>query len=246
MVRKIILCAALVYAALIFTGHVPPARAMECGDTPGPPVIKVRPTTQDIQYDFTLTLAGLSAMKSDSINPYAPTVDTSTGGLREEKPRLKINVKLATKEHPYHKKMCMWYDEIDVEIALAPKIYLADELNYSPCREAVLNHEHKHVNVDRAVMNKYAHQMGAAVKQAVNEIGMFGPFPSADAKTYEQKFFGHIEASLAPVIEELNKEMTAKQQKVDSLEEYEYVNGFCQGHAKGAAANNSKKTKRRR
>ena len=123
----------------------------------------------------------------------------------------------------------MWYTEVDVEIALAPKIYLAQELNYSPCREAVINHEHKHVNVDRMMMNKYAHQLGEAVKEAVTEIGTFGPFDSADTGEYEQKFFKHVEAYIAPVIQELNLELRARQQHVDSLEEYEYVSQFCKG-----------------
>lgn len=224
MLRKLILLCCL---AMAIHMTMTDAYAMKCGDVPSAPTIKVRPTTKEIQYDFTLTLAQLSAMKSDTVNPYAPSVDTSTGGLRQEKPTMKINVRIATKEHPILKKMCMWYDEVDVEIALGPKIYLADELNYSPCKEAVLDHEHKHVNVDRAVMNKYAHQIGASVKTAVAEIGMHGPFPSSQSKHYEQKFFSHIEASIAPVIQKLNAEMHAKQQQIDSLEEYERVSQYC-------------------
>lgn len=202
------------------------APAIKC-QLPDAPKISVRPTTKEIQYDFSLTTTQLSAMKSASRNPYGPSVDTSTGGLREDQPIMRINVKMGMAEYKHLAQFCVWYDDVDVEIYLQPKIYIAKELNYSPCREGVLGHEHKHVNVDREVMNKYARIIGQALEKTVNEAGALGPYRSRDMKPVEDQMMSRIQGVIDRIEPYLKNEMKAKQSVVDSLSEYERVNKIC-------------------
>ncbi|MCM2344375.1 MAG: hypothetical protein NDJ24_07425 [Alphaproteobacteria bacterium] len=194
---------------------------------PKAPMITVTPQTADIKYDYSKTAKQLTQQGSNTVNPYAANVDTTTGGLRSDTPKMRSNVKMGTLTYPSLKVGCIWYDTIEVGIELNPVIFIAKEFQREPCKSAILKHELKHVTVDRDVMNKYAMEIGKAVQIAVNQAGALGPFNVADINMQQDRLIGHIQSAINSQQLLLDKEMRQKQAQVDSLEEYEQVSKVC-------------------
>ena len=194
---------------------------------PHAPQIVIDPTTAPIEYEFGLTEADLGQFKSNTVNPYAPGTDTATGGLRRDHPSFHTEVKWGTQSYPDRQIACLWYDSIHISITLSPKIYVAKEHSSSACHEAILEHEKKHVAVDRAVINKYAEAIGTAVKQAVDEIGAMGPYNYSELEGVRKQLVSHIYSAVDSQKFLLYQEMAHRQGEVDSLEEYERVSKIC-------------------
>lgn len=200
--------------------------AISC-TVPESPRIYITPRTDPIQYEFGYTSAQLGEIKSDTVNPYGAGVDTTTGGLREDKPELKLEVSWKVREYQ-DGSICLWYDQVNVDIQLKPKIYVAKEFNQGKCKEAILDHELKHVVVDREVMNKYSQLIGVAVRDAVNNTGAVGPYNKADLDSVQQAMAEHIRNAVMQYQLPLQQEMRNRQQQVDSVEEYTRVSKICE------------------
>ena len=122
----------------------------------------------------------------------------------------------------------MSYNTINVDIQLQPKIYIAKEFNRGRCGREVLEHEKKHVHVDRVVMNKYTKKMGIAIQNAVNNAGVIGPFQSGRTEEFQKIMFDNVKSALTSIELSMQNEMNIEQQKIDSLEEYERVGKHCE------------------
>lgn len=196
---------------------------------PKAPHISVTPQSAPVQYEFSLTAEQLGQFKSNTVNPYAPGLDTSTGGLRHDRPAIKTQVRWGVANYRDLDVSCLWYENINVTIDLSPKIYIAKDHGNQVCRDAIMDHELKHVTVDREVINLYAQDIGQAVKQAVDGIGAMGPYNNHELEDVRGKLIGHIEAAVESKKFVLHQEMARRQREVDSLEEYERVRKICEG-----------------
>lgn len=221
---RLVLKAALILAAS--GGAVAQAADIACR-VAQPPMIAVKLETADIAYDFSKTARDLTALKGDTSSPYPPGSDSVSGGLREVQPEINSRIAWELTYETGNNNACLAYKTIDVTIKLAPKIYVAREFNRDSCRNAILQHERKHVETDRIIMNKFAATMGRAVQGVVDKTGALGPFPLDRQEEMKDISSGYIEKTLNAQISLMEKEMRAAQKKVDSLEEYEYVSGFC-------------------
>lgn len=196
------------------------------------PVINITPITKKIEYDMSKTSAELSAVKSNTISPYGLNIDTTTGGLRHDQPVMTYEVKYHILTDTQTQTFCISYSEIDIKIKLQPKIYIAKEYNVGECGRMVLGHEKKHVTTDRWVTDKYAKKMGIAVKNALKNSSVNGPFPVDRLAQIQEAMTNHIQAATDTVKLQMTNEMNIRQQHVDSLEEYERVSAYCTESAK--------------
>ena len=194
---------------------------------PKAPHVTVKVATNDIKYDFSRSSQELTMMKGDTLSPYAPGTDMASGGLREDRPTINTQIEWQIELDERRNVACMWYDKVTIRITLDPKIYVAREFNTGTCREAVLRHEHRHVDIDRIVLNKFAADIGQAVQQAVDSAGVFGPFNYNDVERVKDKTSRHIESAIDTRRLLMEKDMDAQQSRVDSLEEYERVSAQC-------------------
>lgn len=192
------------------------------------PQVSVTPQTQEISYDYDQTSAALSAMKSDTVSPYAPDADVTTGGLRADRPETRIEVRWNILEYPVLGLVCLSYDRVDITTTLKPKIYIAKDFTTDRrCKAAILEHEKKHVLVDRQIINKYAPKIGQAVKDTIDEAGALGPYKKDELDHWQKQMIEHVEAAAARHRLQMEKEMRARQAEVDSLEEYNRVSKIC-------------------
>jgi len=191
------------------------------------PHINVTVKSDDIDYDYSRNAAALKSLENNTASPYAPGVDTATGGLREDHPSIATNVNLDILSNQWHKQGCVRYKSIEIEMHLRPKVYVAKEFNTGTCRQAVLAHELKHVRVDREVMNKYAAMISPQVQDVVNRTGALGPFDVTKTEAVKAQAAGYITAVTDRLEKAMEAELNARQRGVDSLAEYRAVGSFC-------------------
>lgn len=192
-----------------------------------PPAIAVKVETADIFYDYSRAAKDLSRMKVDTVSPYAPGSDTVSGGLREDKPEIRTQIGWQMKYSPRKNIGCLSYDKIDITIRLHPKIYIAREFNTGVCRDAILQHERRHVAVDRQVMNKYADLIGRAVQTTVTGADTWGPFKLEEQERIKKASSLPVENAVNAQIAVMQQEMRRLQAQVDTLEEYKRVSSYC-------------------
>ncbi len=190
--------------------------------------VNINPKTENIRYDYSHSSTTLANKGSDTTSPYAPDADVSTGGLREDHPVTALRISWQSMTYPHLGVACLSFDEITLDIKLSPVIYVAREYKNKPrCKNRILEHEHKHVKVDRAVVNKYAPLMGQAIKKAVDSLGILGPYKTEDLPAVREKLNTYIQNAATSYNTQMEAEMLHRQSEVDSLKEYEAVSAVC-------------------
>jgi len=208
------------------------AGPMALADTPcampKPTEIIVHPSTEEIKYDFSNKLAEIQNVQIDTENPYGNESSTTTQGFMKGGIKIKPTIKLN-----YHgvsrKNICMWYETIQIDVEIDPTIVIGSEVAKDKCmKAAVVEHEHKHIRVDREIVNKYAQHTADLIYATLKDAGfLYGPFPFDDADTISKAMYEQVFMIIREENAKMKIERAAAQQAVDSLEEYERVAALC-------------------
>lgn len=204
------------------------ATGLKCSHQPPPPV-KVVPTKSAVLYDFSKTQAELDMVDVDTANPYGSKKETHVGGLMSGEIRVEHQLGFVQERYETGSMACLHFGGIDVKINISPTIYVARENKPGSCRyKAILEHEKKHVEADRIVVNKYSKRIGESLTFVFQKYGTtFGPFELAKMPAIQTKLQDYIDGVVKKEVERMNAERMAMQQKIDSLEEYERVRKLC-------------------
>lgn len=208
---------------------------------PAPVQINVVPKTSDVQFDFTRTLADIQGEQMSTINPYGFHEATRTQGFASGAIRFRRAVKFGGKTFPDAGAVCIWYDEINLNIEIEPKVVIAKEVYDDKClRKAVLDHEMKHVYADRQILNKYSKIMGKRIYEALKQRGfVVGPIPAQSKDEVMSRMSGVVSQVLQKEQRRMEIDRDDLQTSIDSREEYERVSALCKTPAE------AKKTKRK-
>ena len=211
----------------------PQSSALSAQENPCPLVkttqINVKPATEDVHYDSSKTLAQLQGTHIDTINPYDFSGVTSLQGFMKGNIAIKQNIRIGRQFQPALGAYCLWYDTIGVDIQISPTIVIAKEVYNDPClRPVTIEHELRHVNVDRQIVNKYAKIIGQKIYAALQERGFRAhPVP----EEYVQSMNERMGTVVAQVIKLENDKMQLErletQRAVDSWQEYERMSKLC-------------------
>lgn len=191
--------------------------------------INVVPKAQKTQIDTSRGWADLQGQKIDTINPFGYNSVTHTNGFMDGEIRLNSGVKLDYKQAPGYNAFCIWYDVVTINFDITPKIVIAKEVAADKCMyKAVLNHEMKHVNVDRAIVNKYAKTIGQKVFEGLAQRGFIaGPIPPENAQGVTNRMRETVKQLVEFEYQKMQIERAESQQAVDNLGEYEAVQAEC-------------------
>ncbi len=205
----------------------------ECPDH-APTKINVIPHTAKVKYDYSQSLEQIQAYQTDTVDPYSFHGKTITQGFMKGQIELRHKMTLGKSENQRHGYGCLWYDTIDIELNIDPEIVIAKELYRDKCmRDSIIEHELKHVRVDREVVNKYANSIGQRVFTALKSRGFsVGPFEIWRMEEVQGKMERVINQILELEYKKLGIERQERQRAVDSLEEYESVDDKCPGFEK--------------
>ncbi len=193
------------------------------------PRIHVRPIAKPVKYNHRRTVQELTDSGTDTISPYNKDIPIITGGLAESQVDMDGNIELYIDEHPSHGLSCFYYDKINIVIELDSTIYIAKDYGLSSCEyHEVLEHEKKHVEADRRIVNEYAKKIGEVLRTSVNLSMVRGPYPSSRKDAIQNDMLEYVENILAVQQSLMNEERFRAQQAVDSFEEYERVRKACE------------------
>lgn len=192
------------------------------------PTINVRTSTDNIKYDFSLSEKDLNKFSISTISPYGDNVITDVGGLMKGGIETTQQMSFGTMTNPNINQMCIWHDTIEVILHIRPTIFVANDFPKGTCmHNSILDHEHKHVIVDREIVNKYAGLIGQAIRNDVAKYSVFGPFPSSQSQTMISQVKTRMQNILKTYTTQMSAERKKRQQAVDSLAEYQRVNKSC-------------------
>lgn len=203
-------------------------QAITCKAAALPPV-RVEPSKSVIQYDHSLTQGQLDRMEIDTVNPYGDHKQTHVGGLMSGEITVEHQIGFVQERYDRLGVSCLYYDSVDVKININPTIYIARENKPGSCRyNAILEHEKKHVEVDRLVVNKYARRIGESVSFALKQYGSsFGPFPVGEIAYAQERLQEYLGGVIKAEVDAMNEERRASQQAIDTIQEYERVRRLC-------------------
>ena len=192
------------------------------------PEINIKPETKDIKYDFNKSIARINQKTIDTKSPYSDDVISKAGGLMSGGIRTSHRFKVATKTLARRNLACAWFDTITVRITIDPTIFVAREFGKGSCpRRAILEHEHKHIRVDREIVNKYAKKIGRALKSYVDKNPVYGPVRASRLKSLQQRMTDQLDRLTSQIGRRMEQERKRRQQAIDTRKEYERVRNEC-------------------
>ncbi len=192
------------------------------------PRINIIPTTEDIFFNFTKSEKELNNFHIDTVNPYGKDVIVDVGGLMLGGIELKHSASIGYISNPNYKLSCLWFDTLNIDIGIKPTIYIAKEHNKGTCmHNAIMEHEMKHIEVDRKIVNKYANIIGYKINDKLTRETVYGPIPTAQDAAQQAQMMQSINDIIREYIDELQIERRIEQQKIDSVSEYDGVSAKC-------------------
>lgn len=181
-----------------------------------------------ITYDFTKSQSQMDRIKNDTISPYASHIKTHVGGLMKGGISVESSTQVASLTYQRSRQTCQWVGGMNVKIQIDPEILIARDHKPGTCRHnAILEHEMKHIFVDREVVKKYIPIIQKTLKNAVVKVGIVGPKPERDKQRYHKKIMDYMDETLKSVTAKMHAERAKRQQGVDTLEEYQRVQNLC-------------------
>jgi hypothetical protein len=121
--------------------------------------------------------------------------------------------------------------KVEVKLHIKPTIYIAREYPKQGCMyAAILEHEKKHIAVDRAIINKYSAMIGRGVTETMNRLGYsHGPYRTGELDMHQERLNERVNVIIKKYADAMTLERQKLQQQVDSLAEYERVTRKCDG-----------------
>ena len=219
-----------VFTVILAFYALAPSIVMAAVTCPSKPAGKINIVwgSDNIAYDFTKSQAQLDRVDVDTDSPYDRSVKTHVGGLMKGGISVNSQVQVMTLTYPRSRQICQWIDRMDVNINIDPKIYIARDHKQGSCKhKAILDHEMKHIFVDREAVKKYMPIIKRQLEIAVRKVGIVGPKSDRDVNKYQKKITDYMDKELRSITEKMYAERKGKQQGVDTLEEYERVSRQC-------------------
>ena len=192
------------------------------------PSINIRTATDQITYNFSQSERDLNKFSTSTVNPYGNNIITDVGGLMKGGIETQQKMSFGTITNPNTRQTCVWHDTMDIVLHIKPTIFVASEFPPGTCmHNAIMGHEHKHIQVDREIVNKYAALMGAAFRNDIMQYRVYGPVPSSNTNATISMVKTRMQTILKQYTDAMSQERRMRQQQVDSLDEYERVNKSC-------------------
>lgn len=206
----------------------------QCHGAPQPPVVNIKVSEGPIRFDTDKTRQQLTDMRAESpiYSPYSPDElhNNLVGGMMSGVLRLDHKMNFVQHYNPDTGDGCLYLDDVEVQLHLSPKVYIAKEFSKDECwfRE-IFAHELKHLDVDRAISEEYQTRIQHALGMALDVPGTYwsGPTAKRDMQTAKARIKDQVEAILNAAFKSMSEERAYKQRYVDTPEEYAAINNAC-------------------
>lgn len=205
------------------------AGPVTCVPDATPPAFNITATGMEYVVDHTKSIKELTAMSDGTYSPYNKSVQTFTEGLMRGSISASTSFGWGISTAAPMAGTCLFVRTIDVKLHIDPTIYIAKEYKRGTCMyDSVMEHEMKHINVDRQIVNKYTYIIIKALDNTFKKIGyVHGPVNQADQKALETQIGGIAIGVVQKFNDNMNAERDRLQQKVDTVAEYARVDAQC-------------------
>lgn len=195
------------------------------------PQIHVSASDTNVRYDHTKTQKQLDALGTDTVSPYGKNVQTHVGGLMAGEVSISQNIRIMQETWPNMNAGCLYIDSLKVNIHIKPVIYIARDYPKTGCMyKAIMEHEKKHIQVDRMIVNKYTNIIIHGLDKALKKVGYaHGPFSKGALQQQQAMLQQYSQDIVKQYSEAMSAERRKLQQDVDNLREYERVQAQCRG-----------------
>lgn len=202
--------------------------AMAC-ELPRAVKINIVPVTEEVEFDYSQTLADIQGQAAGAHNPFGFHTPTYTQGFMLGDIMMEPSVKLGGYTQPSKGTSCLWFDTININVKIDPKIVMAKEVYEDECtRKSIYKHEMKHVKADRAMVNEFSHILGDKIYKELKSKGLVaGPFPSSEKDIVTKKMQDTVFALVKDEYKWMAEERGRAQASIDNIEEYERVSAEC-------------------
>lgn len=207
---------------------LPVVAAIECRAKVAPK-INVVPSNSRVRYDFSKSKAQLNTVDVDTISPYGPNHNAVVSGLMSGAIQVKHQVEFMYETYEQLGQGCIYLRKVDVQVHIEPTVFIASEYPQGTCmHNAVLTHERKHVREDQLIVNKYTSMIGEALLSVVSsQSAGLGPYEKERMPFVQQNVQNSISKVVTKYNDLMNAERKARQQAIDSFEEYESIGKQC-------------------
>lgn len=152
-------------------------------------------------------------------------------GVTEFSLGVKFELKFAEKMKTLAGQVCLVPQSIDVFVNLDQTIFLGNPSTRSKCKyRTLMEHEMKHVKINRDVNLKNLKQYEDSVKEGILAFGEnqgWGPYPTSQSDAKKKALTEYMSASVNRVVKTNEAEMNRLQRKVDSPREYQRIGRAC-------------------
>lgn len=193
------------------------------------PRIEVAASDTTVQYDHSKRKEELDAIGSDTKSPYGANVRSHVGGLMSGEVRVSQNIRIMQETYPTMGAGCLFVDSVTVNIHIKPIIYIAREFEKGSCMYgAIMEHEKKHIAVDRKIINKYTNLIVHALDAGLKQMGYAqGPYRTGQLEIEQKRMQDVSQAIVQRFSSQMTEERKRLQQQIDNLQEYNRVNNMC-------------------
>lgn len=189
--------------------------------------VNIMPVFDEAKLDTSVSLTNLQALSMRTANKI-PHNESVTLGLASYHPLIQFHIPIIQHLMP-DGSFCARVQHVDARIGYKDvTVYIASEFPKGSCDfQAVLAHEQKHIDVNKALLQEYAPKIQSRLAQYLKTNGMFIVPNKAYADTL-------LRERVNKILDEVSKEMLAenvrRQKLVDSPQEYAKNATVCGGH----------------
>ena len=199
-----------------------------CPDKAGDTVIHVALEMPEPAINHIKTRADLRNFSVSTKSPYGGENSTHVNGLMRGPVELKTNLTLAWQSNASVHQNCFWYRTVNLTLSLDPTIFVASEIPNDVCYyNAIIEHEMKHVEVDRGLIRDYQNILYDTVENFVREHGTIDRSPFGDEAVAQKQLMKSMEGIVKEVHHRMREDRIERQAKIDTLQEYNRVSEQC-------------------
>lgn len=221
----------LLFFATVFVFNISIAQAQANGRCPvftGVVDVDVRVRADEVQVNNTRSIHDLRREPIDSNSRLRKTANYQVSGLTKGNINVEREVEFRTSVEQNSGVSCIWPIRITVDVHLIDTVYIANQYSPGSCEfRETYNHEIKHVNVDRTVLNKYVPYIKSRIQMTANMLGVQGPVSDKELPRLRKNMSEKIRLEVDNIIDQLQNERSRRQNDVDTESEYERVSRSC-------------------
>lgn len=194
----------------------PPLQGVEMSFTNNPPVITNDKSSAELgQYQVSTTFAR------------SQNEVFTLGGLHlsEVAPQYVISFDISSNTP---NQFCVAPVAVRVSIEYAPRVMIASEWQPGSCRyKVILDHEMRHVNTDIIAFNEFLPRIRKSLEESARKMQQMGPMAESSVEKAKGIMVDALREKLVAEVEEFQKIRFARQQMIDTRQQYLLESRLC-------------------